>query len=153
MAVSQPARVVQVVPEGEQRSREPVILENEQVQVKLSPVGGGRVVEYVDKKNGGTTWKDVSLLALSFPDKPVPVEWDIPFRTIVSNESRSVTFIHTATGGEAAPWGPHATRSVRQPRASQAGVRSCMSPYPRARCAISLRVMGARSDYSATFQR
>jgi uncharacterized membrane protein len=97
-----PGRVTQTAPAGETRSADPVTLENPFVKAVLSPVGGGRVIELTDKQSGAT-WKG-NLLALTFPDQPVPIDWSAPFRTEVAAEGTQVTFSHTVTGGPAAPF-------------------------------------------------
>lgn len=111
-----PTQVVQVVPEGETRSAETVTLENEHLRAVLSPIGGGRVVELTDKDTG-TTWSG-NLLALTFPDQPVAIDWRVPFATVapwiepgreefdttVGGREDTVGFVHTVTGGPAAPF-------------------------------------------------
>ena len=97
-----PPRVAQTVPAGETSSPTPVTLENAYVSAQLSPVGGGHVVQLTDKQTGAT-WKG-SLLGLTFPDQPVPIDWNIPFRTEVAPDGHQVTFSHTVTGGAAAPF-------------------------------------------------
>ncbi len=115
-----PPRVTQTIPEDETRSAEPVTLENAHLRAVLSPVGGGRVVELTDKATG-VTWKG-SLLALTFPDQPVPMDWSIPFRTELSPDGRQVIFTHTVIGGAAAPFldGVRVEQHFRLPEPSRA---------------------------------
>ena len=98
-----PPVIAQSVPPGETRSSDLVVLENACIKVILTPTGGGRIVELSDKQ-AAMTWKDVSLLALAFPNPPVPVTWSLPFRTEKSADGRTVTFSHTVTGGQALPF-------------------------------------------------
>jgi len=104
-AAGLPPKVVQKVPKDERRSSRNVTLENKHVRVTLSPVGGGHVVAIVDKgapAGSAKRWKDVSLLRFGFPRQPVPIDWNVPFRTQLAGRGDAVTFSHTVTGGEAA---------------------------------------------------
>jgi uncharacterized membrane protein len=96
-----PARVAQRVPDGEKRPAEEVTLENAYLRARLSPMGGGHVTELTDKVHG-RAWRGLDLLRLTFPGQPVPIVWDLPFKTAADAEG--VTFSHTVTGGTAAPF-------------------------------------------------
>jgi uncharacterized membrane protein len=95
--------VAQTVPAGETRTADPVTLENAHLKALLSPQGGGRIIALTDK-DSGTTWTDASLLQLVFRGQPVPINWNLPFRTERSGDGRTVTFSHTVTGGAQAPF-------------------------------------------------
>ncbi len=111
-----PGKVVQSVPEGETRSSELVTLKNEHLRVVLSPLGGGHVVE-IESLADGRLWRNLSLLAFGFPLQPVPIDWKLPFRAELSVDGNQVTFSHTVTGGEAAPFldGLHIEQSFSLP--------------------------------------
>ena len=98
-----PPEVRQVVPEGQTRSREPVVLDNAHLRVVLSPLGGGHITRIEDKARR-VVWQNLSLLKMDFPSQPVRIVWDIPFKTKRSADGHAVTFSHVVTGGEAAPF-------------------------------------------------